>query len=398
MAPVQRIWIAEPQCQDLEHVSFNAALITGVLAGYGYASLVFVGDPAHVGHVRALLQDHGAAGLERVVWREQLIVDRQCTGWPRLVREYPQLRRTLGDAQEWGADLVVLSSATNTGILALKLLCRGWPQSAPVLPILHGMINRIVGPWPRKPWNWPLNLRVLLRLPQPRALWFVLLGESLLRELAAVQPRLAGHFVTIHLPHIAPTHAADAPVQVRPSPLRFGHLGVGNLTKGFGIFARIASECSPIAVDVQFVLVGYLSTFRDSVDYSHVSEVSEVPVPVDVYEAKAHSLTYAVNSSNPADYRFACSSSFLEALFYGKPGIYLKNPYIAECFNAMGDIGYLCETPEEMVETIRGIVQEFPAERYRRQVANIVEGRKMYEPSLIGARLRAVVDGCRVGL
>ncbi|MHB1097271.1 MAG: hypothetical protein ACYC3F_13990 [Gemmatimonadaceae bacterium] len=395
VAPVRRIWIAEPQCRDLEHVSFNAALLTGVLAGYGDASLLFVGDPAHVRHVRALLHGHGVEGLNRVEWREQSIVDRQSTGWPRLVREYPQLEETLDDAQNWRADLVIMASVTNTGILALKWLCRDWPRATPVLPILHGMVNRIVGPWPRKPWNWPLNLRVLLRLPQPASLWYVLLGDSLLRELEVVHPRLVRHFVTIHLPHIAPARAAVATTGARPSPLRFGHLGVGNLTKGFGIFARIASECAPVAADVQFVLVGYLSTFRDATDFSNVTDVSEHPVPVDVYEAKASSLTYAVNCSNPADYRFAGSSSFLEALFYGKPGIYLRNPYIAGCFDAMGDIGYLCDTPEEMIETIGEIIRAFPLERYRRQVENILAGRKMYEPQSVGARLRQVVEGCR---
>ncbi len=395
--PIRRIWLAEPQCRELEHVSFNAALITAVVTGYPDASIVFVGDAAHVTHVRALLQDHGAVALDRVEWREQRVVDRQSTGWPRLAREYPQLRRTLHDARQWRADLVILASVTNTGILALKLLCRRWPRSTPVLSILHGMINRIVGSWPRKPWNWPLNLRVLLRLPQPEALWYVLLGESLLRELAAVHPGLVDNFVTFNLPHIAPAHAATATVTARPSPIRFGHLGVGNLTKGFGVFARIAQECSGAGFDAQFVLVGYLSTFRDNTDFSCVSEVSEEPVRVDLYEAKAYSLTYAVNASIPGDYRFAGSSSFLEALFYGKPGIYLRSPFISECFNAMGDIGYLCNTPEEMIETIRGLIADFPLERYRRQVDNIVEGRKMYEPLSVGARIRQVADKCRGG-
>jgi hypothetical protein len=258
---------------------------------------------------------------------------------------------------------------------------------------MHGMLNRIVGRWPMKPWNWLLNLRVVLRLPQPPQLWYLVLGDSIHRALVEMQPRLVKNFQAIDIPNLPPDNrsAADS-VKTQPARLRFGHLGVGNITKGFGIFARIAKEFANATPGAEFTLVGYLSTFREDTDYSAVTGLVDKPLALDEYARRAESLTYAVNAANPEDYRLAGSSSFIEALFYGKPGIYLRNDYVENCFEVMGDIGYLCDTPEQMTETIRAIIRDFPQDRYERQLGNIVKGRARFTPQEVGRRFRSVVE------
>ena len=57
--------------------------------------------------------------------------------------------------------------------------------------------------------------------------------------------------------------------------------------------------------------------------------------------------------------RLVASATFLDALSYVKPGIYLRNPYVEYYFEQMGDIGYLCDSYEEMREVVLAILS-FP--------------------------------------
>jgi hypothetical protein len=85
------------------------------------------------------------------------------------------------------------------------------------------------------------------------------------------------------------------------------------------------------------------------------------------------------------------SASFLDALCYVKPGIYLRNPFIEHYFDQMGDIGYLCRSYGEIRDTLRSIVGRFPEERYQQQCQNILRGRRLFQPEMLAPRLRAIV-------
>jgi hypothetical protein len=107
-------------------------------------------------------------------------------------------------------------------------------------------------------------------------------------------------------------------------------------------------------------------------------------------------ITYAVGTANPDDYRLAASASFLDALSYGIPGLYLRNRYIEHYFDRMGDIGYLCSTAAEIEETALSLAADFPVSRYVQQRQNILLGRQVFDPKTIATQLRAIVDADRV--
>ena len=392
---IQRIMVVEPQCWGLEHASINAPLVDTVLLAFPGAQVVFIAEEEHLGYVRAMMERHDTEESHRVEWRSADIVGRAATGWPRFALEWASVGRVLQEARTRRAQMLLFSSITNTGILALMLRLLLRPGGICVLAVMHGMLNRIVGRWPHKPWNWPLNLRAVLRLPQPPLLWYLVLGDSVYEALAQAQPSLVRRFRAIDLPTFPYDSAPDDVFGVAaPDKVIFGHLGVGNITKGFGRFARIAQDCRGSEAQAEFLLVGYLSSFRDNANYSCVAGVTEQPLSIEEYGRRAHSLTYVINTANPDDYRLAPSSSFVEALFYGKPGIYLRNRYVEHCFGLMGDIGYLCDTHEQMVNIVRGIMRQFPSGRYQQQVANIRKGRVMLEPRAVARRLFDVVGRC----
>jgi hypothetical protein len=77
-----------------------------------------------------------------------------------------------------------------------------------------------------------------------------------------------------------------------------------------------------------------------------------------------------------------------------KPGIYLRTPYVEHYFNRLGDIGYLCDSYEEMRDLVLSLAHEFPAERYQQQCANILAGRRLFEPATLAPKLRNILNGC----
>jgi hypothetical protein len=60
----------------------------------------------------------------------------------------------------------------------------------------------------------------------------------------------------------------------------------------------------------------------------------------------------------------------------------------------MGDIGYLCDSEEEMLDQMFSILAAFPAERYQAQRENILRARSIFEPATLAPQLRAIVSAC----
>jgi hypothetical protein len=176
--------------------------------------------------------------------------------------------------------------------------------------------------------------------------------------------------------------------------VRFGYMGVGNnREKGFDLFVQLAAEfCEH--TNVKFVMVGFLKDLCEGMAYAGITGVSTVPLTPEEYRRRASSLTYTVGTSEPLHYRLVASATFLDALSFIKPGIYLRNPYVEYYFDKMGDIGYLCNSYEEMRALVLTLVKAFPVERYRQQCQNILRERKLFEPRVLASQLRAI--GCLV--
>ena len=216
-------------------------------------------------------------------------------------------------------------------------------------------------------------------------------GESIYKNIKAVKPKIIDHFHFIDLPNF---EYGVINYELNPDRQRiiFGYIGTGNLTKGISLFASIAIAVKRLSHNVEFLLVGYLSSWRTNTDYSAITGLTEVPLTTQEYIRRGLSITYAINTSNPEFYKYGGCSSFIDALFFGKPGIYLRNDYIEYYFSKMGNIGYLCDTYEELLEVIEKISLNFPEQEYKIQVLNIQNGRKLLMPKQISLKLSRILS------
>mgnify|MGYP001103939716 CR=1 FL=1 len=381
--------LCEPQCRGFEHALFNAAFLDTVLCAYPRSPVIFLGEEGHLEWVRQILERHDSRFVSRVTWQAMAIPPQHSAGWRRLPEERAWCRRLFDASAAHSPLFMGVCSITPTGLFALKLDLYKRRTNVPTLVVVHSILASILDRPPRKPWNWISSLRKVLEMPHPRSLKYVALGEPILRTLLRERRRLGRHFCALDIPYFEEA----APPATPSGKIRFGHLGVGNRHKGFDRFAQLARETQAWAKGVEFSLVGFVDDAECMSYVQWIADVGDRPLSPEVYSDRAARLTYAVWLADPRHYRLAASASFLDALSYGKPGIYLRNPYVEHYFERMGDIGYLCRDYGEVGQVVSSIARDFPAERYRKQCENILQGRRIFEPAGLAPSLQAIVDG-----
>ncbi len=383
--------LCEPQCWGFEHVLVNSALLDTVLIAYPEEGSIFLGEDCHVETVRGTLAHFDQGSTQRVEWDEIKIPPRARGGVLRLPYEWGWCRTALRVARRRRARALILCSITNTGLLVLKCclaLSRGTEMSVLVIP--HSILSTISDRQPRAPWNKLLSLRSALRIPEDRSLQYVVLGDSILRCLQEVVPDDARHFKSLDHPYFMQGYSPDG--LTLPDKVRFGFLGADSAEKGFDRFARLAEEVRSSKCEVEFVMAGFLTKERAGLPSGSIEGMGYDPLSRSEYARRVTSLTYVIGVSDPEHYMFTASGAFMDALAFAKPGIYLRNPFLEYYFERLGDIGYICNSEQELRDVVVSIAREFPAARYLEQQRNIVAGRDLFEPRKLAPRLRSIID------
>lgn len=393
---LEEIILCEPQCWGFEHVPFNAALLKTAVLAFPEAHITFVGEKKHIESVRSLLSRYAPCPASSIAWQPVSIPPRQAGGWWRLNQELLWARSVLRLATERKALVLIVTSIANTGLLTLKRLLRRRSRLVPALVIPHSILSSLEGPQFRRPWNWLISMQQVLRWRHPSGLRYISLGASIHQCIKQGYPRLARHFRPLDHPYLwAKNSEALVPWSESPKVLRFGYFGAGYRSKGFETFRRLACRSREGHPQAEFVLVGFVPKMEkrySASDETCIQGLSHEPLTQEEYGSRATSLTYAAMPLDPKSYRLSASASFLDALSFVKPGIYIRNPYVEYYFERMGDIGYLCDSYEEMRDILFSILAEFPGPRYRRQQENILKGRRIFEPETLAPKLREIIE------
>lgn len=398
------IVLYEPHHTGFSHSSFNAALLQTALCAYPEASVAFRGEGEHLGWVRAALEQHLGGAPARVNWvptpvlpknarTQDVLGPGKLAGYRRVYAE------VMGDAQFAGAEVLLLCSASSLGLCVLKGLLRGRPAPVPVVGVFHEVLNRAARALSRNPVNWWFTLRRALGLPHPAGLRYVVLGPSIHAALSEALPWASRHFSSLDIPTLwtpLPEAHTDG------APVRFGYLGAGWMKhRGFGLFCQLAADLGDL-VDTgrcEFVLAGFVTQEPDmsAPGMRNITGLTQTPLSADEYRRRASSITYTVWPGQSEQYALRASASFADALCMGKPGLYLRAPYVESYCAQMGDIGFLCDGYEQMRDAAVSIATEFPTERYRQQRARVLRAARAFSPETLAPRLREIAEAARTG-
>lgn len=196
----------------------------------------------------------------------------------------------------------------------------------------------------------------------------------------------------INMPYLYP--ADSEPRDLPSANISFFFLGGSREEKGFHHFCDFTRRFADKSEfgSPRFVLLGKLSWIPDN--YS-----ADLPIHVpgaggrvarDEYASLARSAHYAVMPSDAVRYAKMASASICDTIAYRIPLIALDVPAVRRFFDQFGDIGYCCQSPDEIARTIESILHDPPGERYMQQQQRLSEAAHALSPENQAERFRAI--------
>lgn len=383
-----RITVCEPWCLDFEHVPFNTSLLRTIQLAFPSAVINFFGEERHTSRIERDLKARGL--LERISFQQ---IDLPKRGLPAIRQFLGELLicwKVFSRAKSLRSECIVFTCIQGSSLLALKIGMFVFDISVPTLAIPHNSLTALAGRPSRRPWNRLIGLQSTIGYPSSPHLRLILLGDSIYKEAISLRPSLAEQCVSLDHPYLwASNELQETLCATFDGIVRFGFLGASS--KGFESFCLLAKKIVRHQSDVEFVMAGFLSTPSN---VQHPSEavkgISAQPLEPDEYSRRISSLTYCVWLGDSQTYRLVASGTFLDALSFMKPCIALRNPYIEHYFELLGDIGYLCDSEEEIAELIEDLLRDKPNERYEIQARNIQASRGIFDPVNLAPKLREI--------
>jgi glycosyltransferase involved in cell wall biosynthesis len=388
------IFIVEPICKGNEHAIVNAGLAASLNYSFPDSSISFSADESQVVIVKEILQNEN---VNNVVYHLVALPSSSNILAKKIYIEYRFLSRMLRNAVNEKARFVIFSACTSTQILCLKILLRLSFRSLTVISIIHSELQGILMRPPRKPWCHLIWLRNVLRFKNLKRLKIIVPGEALLPVVFNEIPTLKGYAYALNLAYFFSDHSLDTEYQI-PDIVKFGFIGVGTKRKGIDTFFRLA-QITKMTSDsysriAEFKVIG-------SISYKNFPELTNSVVsffssgsmlPRSEMNQLIMALDYIVLPYDKEEYKLVASATLLDAFEFVKPIIAFRNPTVEYCFSTMGDIGFLCDTEEEMATIILNIVNNSLISRYSEQCKNILNGRKIFDPNYLAPKLKCIMD------
>lgn len=388
-SPAPLFIVYEPQCVGPEHVEFNSALIETVTRAFPSARVVFCAEASHLSLVRRrLLVARGSTDPVRFV----AVKVPARLGHParRLAFELQAFAtRLLRFSARTGARGLLFSSMTAEGLIGLKIaLYLNAPsgKSIPIGVVLHAVLESLVQRPRRNPMMRLLSIRNALRFPTARPdLRYVVLSKLFADETRTLLPELAQSLISIEHPYFFPLVPESMP---RPPqrPVVFGTVGGAKLSKGYGAWGPLARDVQA-AVGTEGASFVHIGVVYDPILFEAFPPVRFVTAKGwtkrEDYERELAGLDYAVFLYPKDSYLLTASGALMDALCFARPVVALRNPYFEHCFSLLGDIGYLCNSIEEMRALMVSLVKDPPADRFLQQQDNIFKGRARLCPQEI---------------
>lgn len=381
----------EPTWTGAIHVSNNVILLNiAEMAFPGQEMRVFA-DSQHLKEMQALLRPGAHVQFKPIELSPTFRHRPHIVSAGRLFTEIQFIRRALAQVPASEDCLLILLSATSTALAAAARLAAMRRGRTFVQAMLHGNLNELTGWRHRDPLRRALDLKSVLGRDYGGRLRYLVLEEFIRTKLAELSPVAAR--ATDVLPHPLALEGHDEAESRLELPLRVGLVGLGSVEKGMGTFLKIAKQLKPELGDK--ICFHHVGTFAPGTDPSLYGLLEEPPstgqLPRAEFLARIARLHYFVFPYTRNYYGLSASGAFLDAVAALKPVIATRIPLTEQMFREFGAIGYLCEDENEIVSTLRGIVQNPDATLYQAQVERLKTTRLQRLPDALVPRYREIV-------
>jgi len=342
------------------HVMFNSAISKIVAQIYKDQQVVFTGESSHT---------------KEVALRNPALPNLHYKSYVELPLPQSNLRKLLPWFQKKRRDLLFINrfyTETRTDATAVFFTClsavalayagrRFRNSKADVFFILHGEVEFMFKKELRKADKIKgLLYKMMLQNMQGNERCIVLSGivrDRLQKEGIVAAERI----VTIEHPIVDKVGSFGA---LNGNITIFAHIGSAMSKKRSDIFVKLADSFEEaIALGrTAFHMIGKLDPEYLHINLSNVKVVSEQnrSLSQQDYERYIHQADYAIFTFDKDNYVYRVSGALMDAILYRKPLVALKQDYIEYLFEQGGNIGFLCDTVEEMRLIIKRLIDRDP--------------------------------------
>ncbi len=164
--------------------------------------------------------------------------------------------------------------------------------------------------------------------------------------------------------------------------ISFVFTGVCTSNKGFDFFCRIWKNFFD-EPNLEFLVSGsidmdYYNFLCSEFGFLKDFPISQHFISKSDYDKNCLTATHIILPQRE-QYSYISSGSFLDCFIYLKPVITLENDMSLYYFEKYGDIGYLCKSEDEMLQTIRKIISVNDLGEYFVKVKNLKIAREKYK-------------------
>ncbi|HUX95583.1 MAG TPA: hypothetical protein VMV47_07605 [Bacteroidales bacterium] len=389
------IYVVEPICRGNEHAIVNAGLLASLNYAFPSSSISFSGEETHLDIVKDVLKNECVINA---TYHSITLPSHSDVLANKIFIEYRFLKKMLVSAINEGARFAIFSACTSTQLLCLKILLRFSSfETLTVITVIHSELQGILMRPPRKPWCHLIWLRNVLRFHNLERLKILVPGEALLPVVFNEIPALKGYAYALNLAYFFSHDSVDKVYQ-NSDILKFGFIGVGTKRKGIDTFFRLAEKIKMPDLSgcmvAEFEVIGNIS-YKNFPEFmnSGVSYISSDKMLLrSEMNMLIRNIDYMILPYDKEEYKLVASATLLDAFEFVKPVIAFRNPTVEYCFDKMGNIGFLCDTEEEMEQVILRIIKDYPESEYKEQCENILNGRKIFDPKYLAPILKSILD------
>jgi len=384
------IIIVEPQCSGFEHTEFNSAFLLLMQETFPSESILFFAEQEHLQLVRGIVLSQLCSSIE---YHSIIYPDRKLSEARRFISELKFTRQIFKIAKKNNCRKLIFASVNSSILWCIKLLLRLY-TFVRVIVIPHSILETInKKPHSGKPWIYVFWFRLSLKVRNLSRLKYLLLGESIRIELVKSMPKIGKYVNVIDHPYRYAEYVA--PLKEDLNVLRFGSLGTGRREKGTDLFFSLATDVRQRTDKSasEFILIGPITD-----EETRKLVTSDVLIPSDEralsredFDKYAHEIDYSVFCYPSESYKLTASGAFFDALSFVKPIIALRNPFFEYYFKQLGDIGYLCQNYEEMLDVVIDLIRRKEDEPYINQCNNIIKGRELLGIPNLSVKMRDIL-------
>lgn len=359
------------------HTQVNACFVYIYAKNYPEENIHFFCEKEHYLHIIDILAENNIV-LENLIYHEIEPKEFLVREYSRFLIDFKTIKNIFYFAKE-NKENKILSLFTSTfQLYYLKAFCV-INRNIKCLTVMHGNLEGV------KIWKYKNELKKFLyyfffglnlpiHLPMPKNLKYIVLGESIRKNLVQTLPHISNSVVSIDHPYF---YKKEKPHLPDKNFVNFGIFGVitKNRTSEFCLKLFPKLEQTGLG-NFKFSIVGHIKSLNIAEHFSNykfieLSSKEDKFLEKEEFENLAQQINYSLCFYRKDDYKLTASAAFWDAISYVKPIIALKNDYFEYYFNKFGNIGYLFDTYEEMEAKIIEIINNFPKEEYNLQIENI---------------------------